>query len=574
MRLTLPQDDRDSEARAHARSEQASAYRYNRDTLGMLFATSVPHREQFDARYAAAVMKNAADVLKNRAAQSIATWPSDDHALAQLGAHAPHEAVLGLARHLSATTGHLPDQQPTDVRGYADLIATLPKPLALARGGFDDDLFFAWQQVAGTTPINLRGIDAVPDHFPLDPAAFERAVGGTDTLDAARAEGRLFLSDYAMFDGMPTGQTAGRPRYLWAPLALFVRSPDGALRPVGIQLAQRPSEDNPIVLPGDGLAWRMAKTAVQTADMNVNGVVAHFGLCHAVTESFLCASHRQLAPSHPLLHLLLPHFEYTLAVNERARNSVVNVGGTQDTLLSGTREADFEVTNRAVASERWDRAGARAEFAARGVDDARRLPVYPFRDDGVPLADALHRWVEGYLRVYYASDDAVRGDEEVRAWAEELGGPGGFHGMPKLDTITALARFTGDVLFRITGLHAVINYAGWDFAAWAPSMPSMGFGPGPAARKTATEAHWQAMLPPLSVANGLLEMLYFLGHTRMNRLGEYPKGHFDDPRVAPLLVRFQGDLAALGRDSKARDAARPWSFPFLHPDLLTASISV
>jgi arachidonate 15-lipoxygenase len=82
------------------------------------------------------------------------------------------------------------------------------------------------------------------------------------------------------------------------------------------------------------------------------------------------------------------------------------------------------------------------------------------------------------------------------------------------------------------------------------------------------------MLPPLSVANGLLEMLYFLGHTRMNRLGEYPKGHFDDPRVAPLLVRFQGDLAALGRDSKARDAARPWSFPFLHPDLLTASISV
>ena len=50
MRLTLPQDDRDSEARAHARSEQASAYRYNRDTLGMLFATSVPRHEQFDAR--------------------------------------------------------------------------------------------------------------------------------------------------------------------------------------------------------------------------------------------------------------------------------------------------------------------------------------------------------------------------------------------------------------------------------------------------------------------------------------------------------------------------------------------
>jgi len=82
------------------------------------------------------------------------------------------------------------------------------------------------------------------------------------------------------------------------------------------------------------------------------------------------------------------------------------------------------------------------------------------------------------------------------------------------------------------------------------------------------------MLPPLSIANGLLEMLYVLGHTRLNRLGEYPKGHFADPRVAAALTRFQTDLAELGRDSKARDATRPWSFPYLHPDLLTASILV
>jgi arachidonate 15-lipoxygenase len=105
-------------------------------------------------------------------------------------------------------------------------------------------------------------------------------------------------------------------------------------------------------------------------------------------------------------------------------------------------------------------------------------------------------------------------------------------------------------------------------------MPSTGFGPGPVAGKAPTEADWLAMLPPLSIANGLLEMLYFLGQTRLNRLGEYPTGHFDDPRVAPALVQFQKDLAAIGRDSKARDAARPWSFPYLHPELLTASILV
>jgi arachidonate 15-lipoxygenase len=539
----------------------------------MAFANRVPLREQFDARYLAAMARNAADIVKNRASQPTSTWPTEDHGLAALAAKAPHEAVLEIARHLVAATGHLPEDRPTDLEGYADLIATLPKPLSLTRGGYDDDLFFAWQQVAGATPINLRGVTALPENLAVDAATFARAIGDADSLGKALGEGRVFVSDYAMFDRMPTGKTGGKARYLWAPIALFVRGADRMLHPVAIQVGQRPGAESPVMTPKDGVAWRMAKTTVTTADMNLNGVVAHFGLCHAVTEAFICVSHRRLAPSHPLLHLLVPHFEYTLAVNERARTSVVNVGGVQDTLLSGTREADFEVTNRAVAAEQWSRAGARAELAARGVDDPARLPFYPFRDDGVPLADALHRWVEGYLRIYYASDDAVVNDAEVRAWADELGRAGGFQGMPQIDGVAALARFTSDVLFRITGLHAVINYAGWDFAAWAPSMPSMGFGPGPSGGE-ADEAAWRAMLPALSVANGLLEMLYFLGQTRLNRLGEYPPGHFGDPRVAPALKRLQGELAAIGRDQKARDAGRPWPFPYLSPDVLTASILV
>jgi arachidonate 15-lipoxygenase len=570
MRLSLPQDDHDREARAAQLAEQAAAYSYNRDHMGVLFASAVPRGEDYDLRYALAVLEQGSEILRNRASQSTAQWPPLDLHLEELAAFAPGRAIEELTRCLAATTGHLPGRRPTDLAGYADLIATLPRPLGLGRE--DDDAFFAWQQVAGATPITLRGIDALPGNFPLDAATYARALGGADQLDQALAEGRLFLVDYALFDGLPMGTSDGMEKYLWAPLALFARLADGHLHPVAIQTGQQPGPANPIWTPADGVAWRMAKTAVQTAEMNMNGVVAHFGLCHAVAEAFICITHRQLAPAHPLLHLLGPHFHYTLAVNETARTSLVSAGGTQEVLQSGTLAGNFVVINRALAGLRFDGIGARAEFAARRVDDPARLPNYPFRDDGVPIADALGRWAEAYVRVYYADDAAVAADAEVQGWAAELGGPGGFGGMPALDSIAALAGFVGDMLWRLTGYHAVINYGGWDYAAWAPGMPSAAFGPGP--RAGASEADWMAMLPPLDVANRLLELMHTLRTIRINRLGDYPLGHFLDRRVHEALAALGSELEAIGAATAARDAARPWSFPFLHPTFVPNSIHV
>lgn len=556
MRSLLPQHDPNPEARAQELAAQTEAYRYNRNHYGALFADKVPRDDNYDPKYIAGSAGSEALMIASRATQSTDAWPE--------------EPAGALGQRIAVATGHLPDSRPTDLSGYEALLPRNARPLAFNR--LDDDDFFAWQQVAGATPITLRGIDALPENLPIDAEIFDRALNGTDRLDSALAEGRLFLIDYALFDGMATGQTAGLQKYLWAPLALFVRSPAGPLRTVAIQTTQRPGADSPIWTPRDGVAWKMAKTAVQTAEMNFNGVVAHFGLCHLVAEVLVCVSRRRLAPAHPLLRLLAPHFEYTLAVNETARTSLLSPGGTQDKLQSGTLEDNFRVVNKVLSELRYDAIGARAEFAARKVDSVERLPVYPFRDDGLPLADALQRWAAGYLGLYYASDDDVRNDTELRAWAAELAEGGGFHAMPALDTVQALSRFVGDLLWRITGFHAVINYAGWEYAAWAPGMPSAAFGPGP--RVGATEEDWFAMLPPLSVANGMMETMNRLAGTRLNRVGEFAPGHFTDPRVQPWVDALQRELSGIEADTAARDAKRPWSFPFLKPSRVTASIHV
>ena len=570
MPLFLPQDDPHGGARAQELAAQAAQYSYNRKHMGVLFADSVPKDEHYDPPYAAKSLSVGKDLFHNRRSQRTSSWPAPDGKLAELSERPAAEAVGDISRHIVATSDHLPAERPTELSGYSDLIATLPQPLALGR--VDDDLFFAWQQVAGATPITLRGISALPDNFPVDAATYARALGNADRLDAALAEGRLFLADYKLWDGMITGQTSGLQKYLWAPLALFARLPDGQLHPVAIQGGQRPGPANPIWTPADGVAWRMAKTMVTTADMNVNGVVAHFGLCHAVAEAFICISHRQLSLSHPLLHLLLPHFRYTLAVNETARTSLVNPGGTQETLQSGTLEENFRVINSALADLKFDRIGARAEFESRNVADTARLPVYPFRDDGVPIADALQAWAHDYLSVYYADDEAVRADTEVRGWAAELAGPGGFGSMPLLHSVKALSGFVGDMLWRLTGFHAVINYGGWDASAWAPGMPSAAFGPGPEAG--VGEQQWRNMLPPLSVANKLLELMHTLAKIHLNKLGDYPAGYFEDARVLPGLARLQAALQNIEAETAARDARRPWSFPFLHPAHVPQSIHV
>ncbi|NWS79196.1 LX12B protein, partial [Crotophaga sulcirostris] len=93
------------------------------------------------------------------------------------------------------------------------------------------------------------------------------ALGAGTDLDTELAAGRVFIVDYEVLDGLPTGAIHGRQQHLAAPVCLLHLGQDGRLRPIAIQLSQTPGPSSPIFLPSDEeWDWLLAKTWVRNAD--------------------------------------------------------------------------------------------------------------------------------------------------------------------------------------------------------------------------------------------------------------------------------------------------------------------
>jgi arachidonate 15-lipoxygenase len=554
MRPCLPAHDPDPRARAARLDEARERIRYVWDQPpGIAMAEEVPHGAGFPAGVVAESAMHTVGTKANRAAHKV--LPSkgkDDGSVASV------------------------------LEPYRALFATLAVPpiAAIDPGSDRADAAFAWQRVAGANPLTIEGVDRLPDAFPVTAAHFAAAVGvggEGDTLDAARAEGRLYLASYALLDGIPAGTGEGAPKYLTAPLALFVVQPGRGLLPVAIQCAQTPGPAAPVLTPRDGAAWQMARAAVQIADLNLQETFFHLGRAHFLVEAFALATIRRLAPQHPIALLLGPHFEGTLAINDAARTKLCAPGGQVETLLAPTREASLGLALRGIQSFRLEDDLLPADLRRRRVDDPGRLADYPYRDDALLLWDALAAFVTGYVALAYADDAAVAGDAELLAWATEIHADDGgrVRGFPsRFETRDALASALGWLVFNASAHHAVVNYSQLDMMAYAPNMPAAGYAPPPAAGETDAAAAWARLLPSLALAAEQLDFFYAQSLVRVNRIGHYRADHFHHERVTPLVERLASDLIRAEETIEARNRARFMPYPWLLPSRVSASIHI
>lgn len=547
MLPVLPQRDDDPSGRADALTRARGELEYAWDRPeGIAMAKSLPSRLGFPLGVIAQVAKVEAELLANRAAVRL-----------KEGFHA------------------IADEAPSTLASSTALFSLISLPRVASEL---NDRAFAWQRVAGPNPFVLRAIDRLPDHFPVSDALFARVAVG-DTLAAASAEGRLFLADYAVLDGLPMGATkTGVTRYFSAPLALFVREAKGrALLPVAIQCVQKPASSAPIFTPTDGAAWEMARLAVQVADANVEESFQHLGRAHFLIEAFALAAERQLSTRHPLYVLMTPHFHGTLAINNAARDKLVVPGGQLDELLAPSLEGSLALVRKGLASFDFATAGFASDIVDRGLGDMSALPDYPFRDDGVLIDTAIRLFVREYVELVYETDATVATDPELRAFRAELRAQDGgrLSGVPqRVDSIAKLADLVAFVLFTTSAHHAALNYTQGDFMGWAPNMPTAAFAPPPTEPGGDRDAAWSRALPAHGLASAQLEFMWQQSQIRDDRLGRYPAGHFADPRVAPILDRFQASLESANTVIAERDAKRNMSYPYLLPSLLTASIHI
>lgn len=200
-------------------------------------------------------------------------------------------------------------------------------------------------------------------------------------------------------------------------------------------------------------------------------------------------------------------------------------------------------------------------FAQRDVADREAFPNYPYRDDSLLYWDAIHEWVNAYLRLYYPNDAEIQRDTELQAWTRELAADNGgrIKGLPNdgaIQRIEELIEVATFVIYTCSVQHAAVNFPQYDCMSYAPNMPLAGYRPAPTTKTGATEADFVAMLPTLDMAELQMDLGYLLGTVHYTQLGQYERNQFRDQRVAAPLQAFQQRLAGIGRTIDERNQTR------------------
>jgi arachidonate 15-lipoxygenase len=582
MSAFLPQHDPDPAQRALGLAGARAEYRYNYQYLAPLaMVENVPFREEFGWRWLVQIGENVLRAVENRIQVE-----GDEARRAQHRERHLHFTDLvrrvtcdirGIVQLLKETVFAAPVIGPVQGLGeFDDMFRAVGLP-PIAKD-YQIDEVFAEMRVAGSNPVMLRRIDRLDDRFPVTDQHYQVAVPG-DSLAAAGQEGRLYLADYQLLEGVENGRFPGGQKYLYAPLALFAVPPGKTkLVPVAVQCRQGPAPDNPIFTPDDGYNWLIAKTIVEIADGNVHEAVAHLGRTHLLIEPFVIATHRQLAANHPLYLLLEPHFEGTLAINYQAHTHLVAPGGACDQMMGGTIAATCGLAVKGLRNYPFRCSTLPQVLKERGLDDPGLLPHYPYRDDALLYWSAIRQWVGDYLALSYPTQADLDQDTELKNWLAELAAPDGgrvvglgFNG--QAPDRGALTEMVAMIIFTSSAQHAAVNFPQCDLMSYVPNMPLAGYAPAPTRKDGGTLADYLAMLPPRRTAELQVELGYLLGATHYTTLGQYGRRHFPDPRVAKPLETFEKQLFQIGKTVAERNRARR-PYTYLAPEGVPQSINV
>eukprot|EP00076_Gallus_gallus_P041252 XP_025006790.1 hydroperoxide isomerase ALOXE3 [Gallus gallus] len=444
---------------------------------------------------------------------------------------------------------------------------------------WQEDAFFGYQFLNGNNPIIIRNCTVLPEKFPVTQEMVADSLGRGTTLDKEMKEGRIFIVDYEVLQGIPAGTIHGRQQYVAAPLCLLHQDANGHLRPIAIQLSQMPGPSSPIFLPSDDeWDWLLAKTWVRNADFYSHQVITHLLRTHLFGEVFAVATLRQLPTCHPLFKLLIPHFRFTLHINTLARTILINPGGVIDKGSGVTHEGLLLILQRGLEKVTYTSLCLPEDIQARGVSF---IPNYHYRDDGMSLWEAIKRFVSGMVAFYYTDNAAVQGDAELQAWVMDIFTNGFLgrtsSGIPSsLKTVAELNKFLTMVVFTCSAQHAAVNNGQYDMGAFLPNAPSSMRHPPPEEKGKAFLQHFLDTLPEVDTTANILVALILLSSRLedIRLLGHYPEERFTEAEPRRLIRTFQRELEDIHERIEERNYKAELRYNYMNPQEIENSISI
>jgi arachidonate 15-lipoxygenase len=464
----------------------------------------------------------------------------------------------------------------------------LPPPAQLS--GWQSDAAFARCFIDGPNPLVLSCVQsrvALADRLVLSDAEFQRALPGA-SLDDEIAAGNLFLVDYQLLEQslVPPSRvnrdSRWREKYLPAPAVLFCQRPGidpfCELVPVAIRIDQaRAAAPNPLYLRETSARWELAKLFVYVADFNHQAMSSHIYRHHFVAEPIAVSTRRQLSPEHPIFVLLEPHTRYTIQVNDFAWKALKQPGSVFDVIYAGELPETREIMIK--SAERWSLAeqALDADLGARGVSEGPR--DYPWREDARLWQRVLDRFADGYVRLFYRSDEEVRSDWELQAWFEELQAPtgGNLRGLTadrRLDSVAKLSALLSQFLFIVGPSHAAVHYPQTDYFTFVPMHPGAAYQPPPLPNETVDEARILQTLPPFSQGADQFKNNQ-IAYYRFDKFGDYHAYALGKLEAArPLVTQLAEDLRQIESTIVSRNKGRPRPYLYLLPSLVPNSINI
>lgn len=485
----------------------------------------------------------------------------------------PLQALLRLTARMARATDVVPTDRSQVLKVLPD--PGLPDPTA-------DDSVFGDLPVAGPNPVLLRrvrSLDDLPDAFPVTDAHLAVVAGAGATLADAIDQDRLFLVDHHLladlpcrsgadmdFFGIDLDESTAQQRYLPAPFALFWRAGDGdasQLLPAAIQLGRDPAEFE-IFTPADGAeTWGKAMMLYLTGEFNTHEMATHLSGVHFALEGFAVAARRTLHKHHPITRLFDVHLDLVLWNNFLGRQTLTNPRGFTEQLLPGELDAgSHEIMRRHYAQWSVDDLDLPTELASRGVLSTDALPNYPFRDDGLPIWEALLRFIDGYLRIWYQTPEDFAQDAELAAFIAELQSDEGAHvpGLQAPADVAALARLLTGICFRAGPYHAAVNYGQYEHFSDPERVPGAPTADPRLVRELPREAYLTSGETALTQAG----VMYVLTALKGDTLTDLDLGHYEDPRAWPLVAKLRQELFDIEQAIDARNAARRPERPYTY----------
>jgi len=440
---------------------------------------------------------------------------------------------------------------------------------------FNTDAMFGWQRLAGCNPRVVQGLTsdraaALLQKMPLTDDHVAAVAGAGATIKSEIAAHRLYFCDYWLLDGIPVQEG----RFMPAAIGVFWSDAKSQqLTPVAIQLGQTPGR---IRTPKEA-DWDVARVLFSVADFNYHEMGTHLSEAHFAQEAFAVATRRNLPVNHPIGALLLQIYWALLYNNALGRLQLVNKGGFADRMMAGDLEkgslrivADYYA--KVWSFNDWD---LENYLGRQGTLDTQGLPVYPYRDDGLPIWRAIKAFTAEYVGAYYNDAPNVAADLELKNWVDELyqEGKGNLAAKGFPQTVTTKEQLA-DVLARLVWQagpgHAGINFSQFQFFSVVPNAPGAAY---------ATEGGLMKVLPPLEKAAYQGDILNVITQKVFGRIGQFDSSFHEklNDLGKNAVMNYQRALTACATAVDERNGRAPrkgQSYPFLHPDNVPNSTNI